>query len=113
MFRASEVLIGPSLISLLLNCAPSQAAVASPMLQTLEVTGQITYRERIALPAQSMAVVELRDTSVADAPSSIVAEQRIDPSGRQVPLPFRLTVDRTKLSSGKRYSVRATIIGPD
>src|SRR5262249_14489357 len=38
---------------------------------------------------------------------------RIDPAGRQVPLPFRLTVDRTKLLAGRRYSVRATIIGPD
>jgi uncharacterized lipoprotein YbaY/heat shock protein HslJ len=79
----------------------------------LEITGEITYRERIALPAKSIAVVELRDTSIADASSGIVAELKIDPAGRQVPLPFRLTVDRTKLSPGRRYSVRATIAGPD
>jgi uncharacterized lipoprotein YbaY/heat shock protein HslJ len=114
MFRAHQVLIGLSLAFVSLNCGFSSAvAVASPILQMLEITGEITYRERIALPAQSTAVVELRDTSIADAPSGLVAEQRIDPAGRQVPLPFRLSVDRAKLSAARRYSVRATIVGSD
>src|SRR5262252_9330021 len=114
MSRAYKVLIGLNLVSVLSNCALTQAAAgAAPIVQMLEITGEIAYRERIALPPQSIAVVELRDISVADAPSGIVAEQRVDPAGRQVPLSFRLAVDRAKLLPGKRYSVRATILGPD
>jgi heat shock protein HslJ len=58
-------------------------------------------------------LVELRDISIADAPPLVVAEQRIEPAGRQVPVPFRLTLDRTKLASGRRYSVRGMILGPE
>jgi uncharacterized lipoprotein YbaY len=36
----------------------------------------------------------------------VVAEQRIELKGRQVPVPFELTVDRAKLVAGKQYSVR-------
>lgn len=117
MFRAYKVLIGLSLTSTLSNCGPVKTVGAgtgpSTIVQMLEITGEITYRERIALSPQSTAIVELRDTSIADAPSTVVAEHRFDTAGRQVPLPFRLTVDRAKLSSRKRYSVRGTIIGPD
>ena len=70
----------------------------------LSVKGALTYRARIALPPETRAVVELKDTSVADG--RVVAEQRMDLGGKQVPIPFVLTVDRSKLLDGKQYSVR-------
>jgi len=78
-----------------------------------EATGEITYRERIALPPQSVAVVTLRDVTVENAASTVIAEQRIDLSGRQVPIAFRVAVDRAKLQAQRKYSIRGTILGPE
>jgi uncharacterized lipoprotein YbaY/heat shock protein HslJ len=102
------------MVFLLTSCMSAKTSNIVPPAQTsmLEITGELTYRERIALPPQSVAVVQLRDVSLADAPSAIIAEQRIDLAGRQVPVPFTLTVDRAKLTTGRRYSVRGSISGP-
>lgn len=74
----------------------------------LVVKGALTYKARIALPPDSHAIVELRDASRADGP--VVAKQRIDLQGRQVPIPFELRVDRAKLADGKRYAVRGGVL---
>jgi putative lipoprotein len=78
-----------------------------------ELTGQITYSERMAIPPQSVAVITLRDVTAPNAASTVVAEQRIDLAGRQVPIAFRITVDRSKLQSQRRYAVRGSIVGSD
>jgi uncharacterized lipoprotein YbaY/heat shock protein HslJ len=111
MLRYLKILTCFCLISLQANCSPrsTTTAVGPPSAQMFEVVGELTYRERIAVPPQSTAVVELRDVSVADAQSVVVTE-RIDLAGRQIPIPFRLTLDRAKLASGRRYSVRGAII---
>ncbi|MFW5835058.1 MAG: META domain-containing protein [Pseudomonadota bacterium] len=49
------------------------------------VRGEVTYPQRIALPADSLVVVELRAVD-----ESLVAEARIDTEGRQVPIAFRI-----------------------
>jgi putative lipoprotein len=54
---------------------------------TAQVTGTLTYRERIALPPGAVAEVWLLDTSLADAPSVEIAHQRIDDPGNP-PIPF-------------------------
>ncbi|MBV9034238.1 MAG: META domain-containing protein [Acidobacteriaceae bacterium] len=77
--------------------------------QFLTIKGSLTYRERIALTPDSLAIVELRD--VAASPSTpVIAEQRIDLKGRQIPIPFELSVDRAKLASGKQYVIRGGIL---
>jgi len=118
MLRYWKLGICLGLLCLQASCKPvgtPKVAVPEPPQTTamLEVTGQITYRERIALPPQSVAVVTLRDVTVADAPSTVLAEQRLDLAGRQVPVDFRVTVDRSKLQSQRKYSIRASIVGPD
>jgi uncharacterized lipoprotein YbaY len=80
--------------------------------QPLIIKGSLTYLARIALPPDSRAVVELRDAAAPEG-TPAVAEQRIDLEGRQVPVPFQLSVDRAKLSSGKRYVVRGAIVSAD
>jgi len=108
------VLIG--LVSLFgpASCAnrTTTAPPAPPNAGMLAVSGELSYLARIALPPESIAVVELRDVSIADAPSAVVAEQRIELIGRQVPVVFRMTVDRVKLTAGRRYAVRGVILGP-
>jgi len=53
------------------------------LAQARDITGQLTYLPRIALPDGAQMVVELR------GPGGVtVAEARIETGGRQVPLPF-------------------------
>ena len=80
--------------------------------ETMTLTGQLTYRERIALLPGSTATVTLEDVSRADAPSTTIASKTISLDGRQVPIPFELEVDDGLLSERGRYSLRASINGP-
>ncbi|NBC97244.1 MAG: hypothetical protein GVY27_12935, partial [Deinococcus-Thermus bacterium] len=51
-----------------------------------EVEGSLTYRERIALPPEAHAIVEVRGTD----DDVVLAETRLRTEGRQVPIPFAL-----------------------
>jgi uncharacterized lipoprotein YbaY len=86
----------------------SGPAAESHPTQLLFIKGTLSYRTRIARPPESRASVELRDTSVADG--RVIAEQRIDLQGRQVPIPFELAVNRAQFTEGKQYSVRDAVL---
>jgi heat shock protein HslJ/uncharacterized lipoprotein YbaY len=88
-------------VGVLAGCAGE--AVLTPA--ELPITGALAYRERIALPPDSVAVVELREAA-ASAP---LAVQRTVLAGKQVPIPFALAVRRADLIAGKTYSVRGSI----
>ena len=75
--------------------------------QALVIKGAMAYRERIALPADASAVVELREGSGTEG--RVVAEYRAALKGRQVPVPFELSVDRAKLAAGARHALRGAI----
>lgn len=77
------------------------------------ITGRLTYRQRIALPPGCTATVSLIDVSRADAPATVIARQTIELVDRQVPIGFELDVRSDDLDARGRYSVRATIEGPD
>ena len=104
MTRVAMWMAAAAAVFSLAGCA-GEPAVTPP---TLSIKGALTYRERIALPPDSVAIVELRDISSADA--AVVAEQRIALAGRQVPVPFELSVDRATLSAGKFFAVRGAIL---
>ncbi|HEX5819432.1 MAG TPA: META domain-containing protein [Gemmatimonadales bacterium] len=74
----------------------------------LPVIGTLTYRARIALPADTRAVVEVREGDGPDGP--VVAERRIDLEGKQVPIVFELRVDRARLAADRRYFARGGLI---
>ncbi len=88
---------------------PSASPLPPANAQTT-ITGALTYRERIALPPDSTAHVSLSDVSVADRAAPLLAEQTISLAGRQVPLPFALSLPRGKLDPYGRYAVRGTIL---
>jgi len=75
---------------------------------TGQVTGTLMYRERIALPPGAVAVVQLADTSKADAFSYAIAYQEIEDPGSP-PIPFALDYDPSKIDERMQYGVRATI----
>lgn len=90
----------------------SLAACAStgvPAERTVAVTGNIAYRERIALPPTAQIEVRLDDVSLADAPANNMATQSFASEGRQVPFAFSLTVDRADIDPRHSYAVSARI----
>lgn len=75
---------------------------------TVTVSGNVLYRERIALPPGAVVIVEVRDVSRADAPSVRLAEQRIEPE-HQVPIPFSIEVPAAALEGVVTAGVAARI----
>ena len=73
----------------------------------LTVSGEITYRERIALPPEAVLRATLQDISRADARSEVLAELTAEPT--RVPASFALEVPRDELRPRGRYGVRGTI----
>lgn len=76
------------------------------------LSGKVMYRERIAMPQGATLTVTLEDVSLADAPSTVIAEQHIDAPG-QVPVPFtlRYAKDAVVHEHPMAYAVRAEIRG--
>ena len=72
------------------------------------VTGTVTYRERIALPADAVLRVQLRDVSKMDVAATILSEQVIEPK-QSVPIPFALPYDPDDIDERMSYSVFADI----
>lgn len=85
------------------------ACMTTPAEQPVTVTGQITYRERIALPPTAQVEITLADVSLMDAPAKTIAQQRFTADGRQVPFAFSLTVDQRPLDPRHSYAVSARI----
>jgi len=106
MFRSLTLLMLLAVLAVLPGCAGVDGAPGSPG-EPLAIKGALSYRGRIALPADSHAIVALKDVSRPDG--AVVAEQRIDLQGRQVPVPFDLVVDRAKLDAARRYAVRGAV----
>ncbi|MDT8345123.1 MAG: META domain-containing protein [Thermohalobaculum sp.] len=78
---------------------PDSGAAAPRPGETRPVAGTLSYRARIALPPDALAVVEARD-----ADGALLAEARVDTARRQVPIPFALDVP-----AGADVSLRAAI----
>jgi putative lipoprotein len=85
--------------------------LAVPALATADetlVTGEVLYRERIALPPNAVLSVKLADVSLMDAPARILGEQNIDPAG-QVPIKFAIPFDPTAIKTNMTYALQASI----
>ncbi|WP_332817074.1 YbaY family lipoprotein [Sphingopyxis sp.] len=84
-------------------------ATLGPSEQPVSVTGNISYRERMALPPTAQIEIQLSDVSLMDAPSRTIAQQSFTADGRQVPFAFSLTVDQNTLEPRNSYAVSARI----
>ena len=110
MLRSLVMLVLLASLAALSSCAGvdgSPGTGARDQTGALAIKGALSYRARIALPPDSRAIVALKDVSRPDG--AVVAEQRIDLHGRQVPIAFELVVDRAKLDDAKRYAVRGAV----
>lgn len=83
--------------------------MAVEQTENYRITGAVTYRERMALPAKSVVTVTLQDISMADRAAETLVEQTIPAGRHQVPIKFVLDVDAARLQDNHRYAVRAVI----
>lgn len=80
----------------------------APAAAEKTISGEVLYRERIALPPNAVLTVELADVSLADAPASIIGKQVIDPAG-QVPIKFTISFDPSVIQPNMQYALQARI----
>lgn len=91
----------------LLGAACLLAACAQPA-SAAAISGQVTYLQRIALPAGATVTVQLQDISLADAPAQILGEQVIV-AETQVPIAFRIAYDPAEIEPNHTYALHASI----
>lgn len=90
------------------HAAPDAAKTSARPLVT--IIGELSYRERVALPVGASLLVTLSEQGAATGPDApTLARSRIDLAGQQVPLSFRLTAAAGRLKQGVRYALRAII----
>lgn len=77
--------------------------------EEVAITGEVSYRERMALPPNAVLTVRLLDVSLADAPETVVGEQKIDPAG-QVPIKFEIKFDSAVVQAKATYALQARIM---
>jgi heat shock protein HslJ/uncharacterized lipoprotein YbaY len=70
------------------------------------IRGELTYRQRVALSPDSLAIVELRENA-GNGP--VVAEWRRTLAGMQVPIRFEMAYDPAKVVAGQTYALRGAI----
>jgi putative lipoprotein len=90
--------------------ATTATTATKPVVSSfIDISGNVSYLQRIALPPDAVLIVRIQDVSRADAPARILAEQRIELAGRQVPISFQTTVDRDLIGKRARITAAARI----
>ena len=72
------------------------------------ISGEVWYRERIALPPGAEVIVTLEDQSRADAPATVITDYTHIVDG-QGPYSFRLVYDPAAIDERMTYGLRARI----
>lgn len=95
----------PELAAAVANLAAAAAAFRD---RGPRLSGTLTYRERMALPAGAEVRLKLVDVSRADAPAETMAETtfKVD---RQPPIEFELAYDAAKIRADGVYALEASI----
>jgi len=93
-----------SLMMMLAACQTSSAEQP-----TATVRGEVTYRERIAVPPGAQLEVLLLDVSRADAPSLTIGGVTLSNIG-QPPYPFEIAYRPDQIVSSHQYVVRARLM---
>ncbi len=71
--------------------AAPEAAPAQEV-EDLRIVGSLTYSQRMALPQDAVALIGIYEYGLAYAVTEPLAEMDFDLNGRQVPIPFEITV---------------------
>lgn len=98
-----------SAVGLPAPAAPATRPLAAPQAVTATVSGTVAYRERLALPPDATVEVWIVEMSPGIGTMAIVAQTTVMAQGRQVPLPFALQVDPSRIEHRRPYGVKAVI----
>lgn len=83
-------------------------ASAGARAGNIVLRGTASYRLRIALPRDAVLIVQVLDAS-DPGESTVIAETRVRAGGRQVPLPFELTIPASRIDPDRRYEATCLI----
>ena len=83
---------------------PTELATTGPRA----VTGAITFNGDPAIPSGAVLTVELRDVSLLDAPSVLIASQTIENPAR-FPIEFSVPYNPDEIDSRSRYGLHIEI----
>jgi len=99
---------------LLTACADEEASMAESQQEPDNslmrvISGEVWYRERIALPPGAEVIVTLEDQSRADAPATVITDYTRIVDDEQSPFAFRLVYDPSAIDERMTYGLRARI----
>ena len=97
------------LTAIVLTLATSLSGVMAA--ETLKFSGQVTYRERIALPPNAQLRLSL--VPLAQPKSPVVGATAVIDAIGQVPLQFSFDVRSTVVDDGRQYGLNAQIVSGD
>jgi putative lipoprotein len=102
--------VGYRTVKINVRGAPVLSCLSVPPAATHGIaTGNVTSRQRAALPPGSKLTVELRDAARADAAAPLLARTVVKPRGNQMPLWWRLDFPEAKLGPPARPALSARI----
>ncbi len=112
MKKCRLLVIVPLILAVVACKQQEETAATPPASDTMPVTESVsvtvTYLERIALSAEAVVEVSLRDISRADAPASVLSRQEITNPG-QVPVRFELAFNPAEIDPRMTYAIQARI----
>jgi putative lipoprotein len=88
--------------------SPGVASSASATPAQGTVSGVVTYLQRMALSPTAIVHMSIDDVSLADAPMVTISSIDI-PVTHQVPIPFSLSYDPSKIDPKRHYALNARI----
>ena len=119
--RMFSVLAVAAALSACANNANHQASVSAPQpdpygiasltssQQQPNVSGTISIRQRVALPADAVLTVTLSDASLADAPAKVLAQKAVHTEGKQAPFNFVLPYNQADINPNARILLSSAI----
>jgi putative lipoprotein len=90
--------------------AKAPAPVPNPEPVVPVIKGTVSYRERIALPADAEVYLWIMDVTPNIIVAQVVlADTTVKPLGTQIPIEFELSYDPARVAGDHDYGLRATI----
>ena len=102
LFTLISALAAALAISACTNITPQEAGAE-------QVTGTVSYRERIALPDNARVTVTLADVSKMDVAAEVISSHAFLTEGKQVPFDYQLPFMRDEIKPNHTYAVSARI----
>jgi len=103
-----EMILRRAALALILAAAGTIAPAGAGEGGTVTVTGEVYYRQRIALSPAVELYVAVEDVSRMDVAAVVMAATRISHAG-QVPIAFELQIDASRVDPRHTYAIRARI----